>query len=103
MKFFIPHAKDSKQAEEVLESIVKFAEKTTGWQVSKRRIFYISYTHNGKNLFAEVGKPDPETREEVIAILESNAYLVCTLNRGVKQDMPLLVGKESTHQVIDFD
>jgi len=103
MKFFIPHAKDIKQAEEVLNGIRKFAQETTGWKPTKRRIFSIAYWFNGKDCYAEVGKKDPDTHEEIIAILEATTFLVCTINRGVARGMPILVGKEEVYNVVDFE
>ena len=103
MKFFIPEAKDANQAERFWVATKTFAEKTLGWKVSNRRIFSIDFSHDGKDRYVEVGKPDPDVGEIVIAILESNAYLVCTANRGVRRGMPLLVGKEEARQVMDFE
>lgn len=103
MKFFIPHAKDKKQAEKVLRGIIKFAEKTIGWNVTNRRIFGLNYTHEGKKYYSEVGKLDDRVNEEVIAILESYTYFVCTPNRGVLRGGPVLVGKEEVNRIIDFE
>ena len=103
MKFFIPHAKDKKQAEEVLQGIIKFAEKTIGWNVTNRRIFSLNYAHEGKKYYSEVGKLDDRVNEEVIAILESYTYFVCTPNRGVLRGGPVLVGKEEVNRIIDFE
>ena len=38
----------------------------------------------------------------MIAILESNSYLVCTQNRGVVRGMPILVGREQKNEVTEF-
>ncbi|MCY4553229.1 MAG: hypothetical protein OXC79_06110 [Candidatus Poribacteria bacterium] len=48
-KFFIPKAKDDAQAEEVWESVKKFAQETLDWDVSDRRIFSIAYQKRGKD------------------------------------------------------
>ena len=103
MKFFIPHAKDNKQAEEVLQNVKKFAKETIGWNITNRRIFSLSYTHEGKKYHSEVGKPDDRVGEEVMAILESYTYFVCTPNRGVLRGEPVLVGKEEADRIIDFE
>jgi hypothetical protein len=47
-------------------------------------------------------KPDPHVGETVIAILESNSYLVCTQNRGVVKGMPILVGRDDQNEVTEF-
>ncbi len=103
MKFFVPHTTDDKQAEEVFESIRKFAETTTGWEMSSRRIFSLDYMHNSKTYHSEVGKLEREIGEPVIAILESTTYLVCTGSRGVVRGLPILVGMSEAFNVVDFD
>ena len=103
MKFFIPDVEDVDEAEKIYDAIKKFAKMTLGWDVTDRRIFKISYRHNGNYYDAEVGKILKVNREEVIAILESNAYLICTPTRGVIRDMPLLVGGDSAISVTDFE
>ena len=103
MKFFVPKTKDEVEAQQIWEATKKFAEETMGWKVSDRRIFSIAYRHDGKDSYVEVGKPDPDIQEPVLVILESNAYLVCTPNRGVLRGMPLLVGKEEAREIRDFE
>ncbi len=102
MKFFIPHVKDPQQAENILDGIKKFAQENLKWQPTNRRIFSISYRSEGKDHYAEVGKKDFETNEEIIAILEANAFLVCTFNNGVKKGMPILIGKDEVTNIVDF-
>ena len=102
IKFFIPKAKSDAQAQEVWESVKKFAEKTLDWEVSNRRIFSIAYQKHGQDYYVEVGKPDPRNGELVIAILESITYLVCTPNRGVLRGVPILIGKSELKDVTDF-
>lgn len=102
VKFFIPKAKDDAQAEEVWESIKKFAEKTLEWDVSDRRIFSIAYRKQGEDYYVEVGKPNPRNGELVIAILKSNTYLVCTPNRGVLRGIPILISGSELTEATDF-
>lgn len=103
MKFFIPAAKDEKNAEDIWNATKKFAEQNLGWPVTNRRIFSLTYEHEGKVYHSEVGKPDQRIGELVIAILESDTYLVCTSNRGVLRGEPILVGKEEVRDIEDFD
>lgn len=103
MKFFIPHAKSKKQGKTVHESVKKFAKEQLGWDITNRRIFSIRYKHKNKDYYAEVGKREQRAGEEVIAILESETYLVCTPNRGVARGLPILVGKNEARSVVDFD
>ena len=72
-----------------------------GWRPTNLRL---DYRHDGKSMVAEVGKSDPFIGEEpIMVILESNAFLVCTPNRGVLRGMPILVGTEEIIKVTDFD
>jgi hypothetical protein len=103
MKFFIPHTEKPDEAEHVLNAVRTFAATTTGWTITDRRIFRIAFRHNGKDLVDEVGKPDPSNGEVVVAILESNAFLVCTRNRGASLGMPLLVGHDDAYSVAYFE
>src|SRR6266571_2400387 len=103
MKFFVPHAKGNEQEQRVYDAIKTFAGETLGWDVSDRKIFSIRYKHDGKDYYAEVGQTEKVEGEEVVAILESNTYLVCTTNRGVARGMPILVGKEEAYIIKDFD
>jgi hypothetical protein len=98
IKFFIPFAKDDKQASEEYERI----KKLVGRDVSPRRIFSIGYQHDGKQYYAEVGKTETRQREVVIAILESGTYLIFTPSRGVVGGFPILVGSEEARDVADF-
>ena len=101
-KFFIPLAKDDDEAESVLESIAKFIDRP----MPSRRIFRITYTHNGKFMAAEVGEsPDPYYREAgpVIAIFDGNPLCVCLPDRGVARGGPILVGAQSVQSKEYFD
>jgi hypothetical protein len=102
MKFFIPHADTPELEEHLLQATKDFAQKTTGWTIGPRRIYSIRYRHDGRDYKATVGQPEPRTHEEVIAILDSNTYLVCTPNRGVLRGEPMLVGKDEVYASEDF-
>jgi len=39
----------------------------------------------------------------LIAILESNTFLLCTPNRGVLRGEPIMVGKREVDYITDFD
>lgn len=102
MKFFVPEAKTEKEAQEVIQGIRKFV-KELGWATNEKKFYSISYTHDGKQYLAEVGKPHPLTKELVVAILESNTFLICTPNRSVIRGDPILVGKNDTFSVKEFE
>ena len=100
MKFFIPDV-ESERTEEVYKSITDFAAMQ-GWPATGRRIFKLSYRHDGEYYEAEVGRR-ARNGEIVWAILESGPYLICTLTRGVMGGMPLLVGRDDAIHVTDFE
>lgn len=102
MKFFVPEAENETEALSVWKATRTFAEETLGWEVTERRIFSISYRHDGTDYYVQVGKPDPRIGELVLVILESNTYLVCTPNRGVLRGMPVLVGRNEVKSTTDF-
>ena len=103
MKFFIPGTKDNQKAQEVFEGIKKFAQETTGWQITNRKIFKIQYYHNNREYIVEVGKLDKITKEIVMVILESNAFLLCTPNRGVLRGSPIYIGTNEVDSIEDFE
>jgi hypothetical protein len=103
MKFFIPGAEDAEKAEEVWEATRKFAKETMGWEIGAARIRSMTYKDQGKVVQAIVGQPAPRHGEAVIAILESNTYLVCTPSRGVLRGMPIMVGKHEVLQLEQFE
>ena len=102
MKFFVPSADSEKAAEDIYQATKKFAAENCG-PVTDRRIQTINFRDKGKAVTAEVGKIEPITGETVVAILESNTYLVCTPSRGVLRGVPILVGKHEVSSVTDFD
>lgn len=103
MDFFVPHAATPEEAEQVWRATQKFARDTMEREIGDRRIFRLLYTHNGEDLVAEVGQPEPLTKEPVLVILESDPYLICTPTRGVVRGLPILVGRHAVRQVVDFD
>lgn len=104
MKFFIPHAETEAEAEEEYQAIRKFAKETTGWEIIDRRIESLEFsTEYRYTTIAKVGKMLDTNHEEVIVILESTTYLVCTHNRGALRGMPILVGKNEVLWVRDFN
>lgn len=106
MKFFIPAAKDKDQEDRVYNSIKQFLKDELGANMSERKIFSLSYKHNGNNYYAEVGKNDEIEKDVVIAILYEKTrdlYHICTPNRGVVRGMSILVGAHDAISVTDFD
>ena len=94
MKFFIPAADSPEQAERVLAAVAQHV----GYPVPSKRIYSVSYVHNGQAMTATVGEfPDPYYRAPgpVVCILETPTCLaVCTHGRGVgRGDGPIYVGR----------
>ena len=92
-EFFGPDSPDADDAEEILAAIPKrFAADTTIRFIGSRRIFRLEYLYR-RTRVVEVGKPEPQTREVVMAILDADPYLVCTPTCGVRRGLPMLVGR----------
>lgn len=107
MQFFIPYAKNDADAEQLLAGICKFVQADV--PAKGRRVARLTYTHAGRDMVAEVGKPcDPYYREdfcEVIAIvkLRGSCYGVCLPDRGVIRGDPVYVGTQAVARVELFD
>ena len=103
MRFFIPLATSDEQAERVLAATAKF----TGFPIPSPRIYSVSYTHNGEEMVATVGKEaDPYYRAvgPVIAILATDTcFSVCTRDRGVARGDPIYVGRGPGMEVEYFE
>lgn len=103
MKFFIPLAQDKAQQNKVYTGIKKFIATQFETIPSNRRIYKLTYMHEGKEYLAEVGKIHPLFGETVFAIFyEENRklYYISTSNRGVLGGMPILCRAD---QVISFE
>ena len=107
MKFFIPHVNDVDKENGIYLAIKKFLESQLGFKITERSIYKLHYIHKGVEHRVEVGKPDPRTGEVVMAIMETlestGIYYVCSPNRGVARDMPILVGSSEVLEIEDFD
>jgi|KBSMisStandDraft_5_1062788.scaffolds.fasta_scaffold17759_6 hypothetical protein len=103
MKFFVPQAKSEEEAAHTCNATKTFAAETTGWKITDRRIQGIVFRDKKKTVHAEVGKHEPICGEMLIAILESNTFLLCTPNRGVLRGEPIMVGKREVDYITDFD
>ena len=82
-KFFIPKAKDDVQAEEVWESVKKFAEETLDWDVSDRRIFSIAYQKRRQRLLCRSRETRPAVTKNLwLRYLSQSPILYVPPNRG---------------------
>jgi hypothetical protein len=102
-EFFLPG--DPDDPEGLYDGIRKGAEQEFGRPASDRRIFTLRYRWNGRDLEAEVGKPEPVDGETVFAILDmGNVYTIrCRIRGVVKIGEPILVGKGDAYEVVDFE
>lgn len=93
--FFVPHAVDRKEAESVRDTTRKFLESDGGYHISTdRRIYSVSYSHDGKKYHDVVGQPCGLTGEVVLVIFDAgNLFLSCSANRGVARGGPVMIGK----------
>lgn len=94
MKFFIPTI-EPENAEDFLEnSVIRFIE-TQGFKIIRdKRIYSITFKHNGKLFTDTVGKISLSNNESIFVILETEQmYLVCTTNRGILRGEPMITGK----------
>lgn len=106
MKFHIPAAKDEQSAEEIYGSIKEFVGSGAAAEFSARRVKSLSWYHNGKSQYAEVGKAAEFNGEIVIAILYDESrhlYHVCTPNRGVLRGESIMAGEDWRTTAHDFD
>lgn len=106
VKFFVPTAKDDAQAEELYQAIANRLTEHV-FPVRPERFYAIYYTHDGKPLQAVVGETDPLNGETVMAIFrathETGPFMVCTPNRGVFRDLPILAHGGPETKAVLFD
>ena len=78
--FFVPDSSTTAtNAEELYSRIRKAVEIGTGCPPRASRIFKLAFRHNGNDLEAEVGRPDPVGGRTVLAILDlgrESPYLI---------------------------
>jgi hypothetical protein len=78
--FFVPDSTaPGTNAEETYSRIRRAAELDTGCPPRSLRIFKLVFRHNGVDLEAEVGRPDPVGGRTVLAILDlgrESPYLI---------------------------
>jgi len=105
MRFFLPPSNDPEQAERAYDGIRRFAQENMGWEVLDRRIYELTFRDRSGVLTARVGEVFDLRGERglVVAILESNTYLICTPERGVIRGIPIMVGANEVESVTDFE
>ena len=103
MRFFVPSAKDDRQADFLWNATRDAASRAIGREVGDARVFSLMYERSGKLYRAQVGEREPRFFEPVVAILEANGYLVCTSNHGVLRGQPIQVAVNEVREVEYFE
>ena len=70
-KFFVPGTDGPEEAEQHYRLMKHRCETFMGRPIGDHRIFDIVFTRDGRPYRSTVGRPDGETRETVLAILET--------------------------------
>ncbi len=102
MKFFLPHTNDDQQAEIVYQGIKRYASRATGLAIADQKIFKIAFAHREREYQAEVGRVEEVSGEIIVAILESDMFMICTANRGIVRGRPIMVEKGKVHTIEYF-
>jgi hypothetical protein len=106
VKFFLPPAKESADAEKAYDAIRQFVSKQMGAELGPERIYHVRGVHDGKPFTATVGEVFERLGEVVVAILfdtQKKCYLICTANRGVLGGIPYLSGSNEIKSVEEFE
>lgn len=103
MSFFVPSAESQEHAESIYSSIAK----NVNAPVSDQRIAQLAWSHEGQEVFANVGEPLPSCfgaeDEVVIAIYDcGDVFKVCTPNRGAICFDPVVASKAQVSSVNFF-
>jgi hypothetical protein len=84
--FFVPELDSGgESAEDVYAGIRSITRSETGYEPQEQRIFRLDFRHEGKDVEAEVGRPDPILGQTVLAILDlgrSRPYVIHCAGNG---------------------
>ena len=106
VKFFIPkpYANTEKEAHHAHLCMRNFARRSTGLDTTDRKVYQIQFVQDGDLYEARVGRPEYGSGETVVAILEADdEYLICTPTQGGYRGKPVVVAKDETVAVQDFE
>jgi hypothetical protein len=110
IEFFFPNAEGTGHAkpghaETLWQACRKSSEHDTGREALARRVYRLSYTHDGEDVTATVGEPWAANGELVMAIIAfPEMYAIRCLFRGFLQSGdPISVGRHDVIRVEDFD
>jgi hypothetical protein len=100
-QFFIPGSSAAK-SEQVYAYVIRYVKAMLDCEIDPARISSIAYRHDGEPARACVGEIEKRTRQLVIAILRSDAYLICTPYYGVQRGEPIRVELSDVSEVQYF-
>ena len=110
IEFFFPNAEGTgsakpAKAETLWQACRKSSERDTGQEALARRVYRLSYRHEGDDVTATVGDPWAHNGELVMAIIAfPEMYSIRCLFRGFLQSGdPIAVGRHDVIAVEDFD
>ncbi len=101
--FFFPNSSPGMEAEGAYARILEAAEADTGHLPRSVRIFRLSFRHEGADLDAEVGLPDPVRGGTVLAILDlgrEQPYLIHCSSTGGQAEQVLV--RKPVYSVTEF-
>ncbi len=100
--FYVPHAGRQNTEAEYAKMVAKIKDMFK-WTVSERRIASIVYAYGKRVITATVGQYEQfENEHEIVAIIESNVYIIMTRSEdGAPGPMILVDGKDVSH-IVDF-
>jgi len=82
----------------------RFAKQKLGVEASERKVYRIEFVRDGVRDELCVGQQEFDSGEPVLAILDApRKYLVCTPNQGGYRGEPIVIGKQRTQSVDEFD
>jgi hypothetical protein len=92
------------EAEAAWQACRKGVETQTGLEATARRVYSLSYVHNGRHSTATVGEPDYYPNEIVMAIIAlPQCSLICSVIHGyLKIGGTPMVGNQDVRGVEDF-
>lgn len=102
MKFFVPRTK-TVETEAVYGAIVDSLKSQFRLPIDNRRIFSLSYVNGKKQRYAQVGQLEEQEGGEIVAILESKAYIVFAHSKTGDQRLTIMVDKSEVTKVEEFE
>ena len=102
--FFIPDVgSGGKGAADLYAGIRSRTRSETGFEPRDRRIFRLDFRHDGKDVEAEVGMPDPILGRTVLAILDLGAHRPYVIHCGRAGEDPVhILAPKPVYSVTEF-